>query len=127
MSEHSKQYGQDSRALDNSHPHHRMIVVRFYQQHPELGKPSELQTYDSWNEVPNQPTLSSATYVFVDGGIRTRPLDLGSAVLINDGGFIEAPIACGLFHKSGGVINARVTQRLQSQVVDGNTPPRLLP
>lgn len=115
----------DSNALDGRHPHHQDIVLRFYAKHPELGKPLTLQVYDSWADVRSQPHLTATTCVFVDGGILNRPLDLGYAILINDGGIVKAPIKCGLCHRDGGIAEAPITERLKPRpAIDSPKPSR---
>jgi hypothetical protein len=94
--------------LDSAH--HREIVLRFLAAHPERW-PRNGQQYACWNDVPNQPHLDATTLIFVDGGIRSTPLDLGHASLVNDGGIIEAPISCGLIHRDGGIRRAMVRER----------------
>lgn len=91
----------DAKPLDSDH--HREIISVFYNSNPSLPLPQRVIEFVSWSEVKNNPELEADTLVFVDGGITKYPIDLGSAVLVNDGGIVEHSIKCGRFHRDGGI------------------------
>ena len=62
--------------------------------------------------MESNSSLKSDTLIFVEGGILEHSLNLGGAILINDGGIIQANIKCGWFYKDGGIIeeDVRITE-----------------
>lgn len=92
--------------------HHRDIVKTAEQALRLTGAITRIIQYDSWKEVISEPHLSSNTLVFVDGGITTDDLNLGEAILVNDGGIISHEIRCGRFYKDGGIIDGRIFECL---------------
>ncbi|PJC27958.1 hypothetical protein CO054_02745 [Candidatus Shapirobacteria bacterium CG_4_9_14_0_2_um_filter_39_11] len=117
----------DTRPLANIH--HRVIVEEFYINHPEVPFPDRILQVNSWEDLKHLKhlkqelkaqlalrlrglrKLGETDLVFVDGGILEEKLgvDVGRAILINDGGIIKANIRCGRFHKDGGIIGDKVS------------------
>jgi len=95
--------------------HHLDIVFRAYiALGLERWRPQEVVQYHSWSEVRSNPSYGSDVLVFVDGGITSCDIDLGMAILVNDGGIVEHHISCGRFFKDGGIVDVPVEQRLLS-------------
>ena len=98
--------------------HHREIVENFYINNPEVPFPTKVLLASDWQNLRrgvlkqlDLRRLKETDLVFVDGGILEEELgvDAGRAILINDGGIIEANIRCGRFHKDGGIIGDKVS------------------
>jgi hypothetical protein len=93
--------------------HHRSLITDFYRCNPTIPVPRVLYVFSSWSDLSNNPLLTEDDCVFVDGGILKADLDVGKAILINDGGIREGSISCGRFHADGGITEGSVTERLR--------------
>lgn len=102
----------DDEHQHHQHQHHRHIIERCYSQYPKLPFPKKIIEYQSWSEVISGD-FDSSTLVFVDGGITNKAIDLGEAVLVNDGGIVKHPVACGIFFRDGGLLKIDETSILQ--------------
>lgn len=102
-------YNTDAEPLD--HRHHQEIVERCFNQDRDLPEPRQILQYHSWSDVIPIRSYGIDTLIFVDGGITDKSLDVGMAVLVNDGGIVKHHLSCGVFYKDGGIIDAEITQR----------------
>lgn len=96
-------------------PHHLAVVKKFYDANRHLPRPTGIIQYDSWSDVADNPGLGPLTLVFVDGGITTKDIDVGEAILVNDEGIVRHRISCGLFHtdSNAGKAGAQIEERLK--------------
>jgi hypothetical protein len=77
--------------------HHQDIVREAYDTFPEIPTPKHIYQYNNFEEVLDDPTLDIYALVFIDGGFTSRPIDLGCAVVVVDGGVVRHEIYCGVF------------------------------
>ena len=65
---------------------HQKVVEKCYGKFPALPDPKQIIQYDRLQDVLNDSELDATTLVFIDGGVTVRPIDLGKAVVVIDGG-----------------------------------------
>jgi hypothetical protein len=95
-----------SRAFDLgplNNAHHQALVRRCYRENPSLPLPKAITIHGSWDQLKSDPQLTSETLIFVDGGITEHPINVGKAVIVNDGGIIRHRIICGFLFRDGGI------------------------
>lgn len=82
-------------------------IHKFYIENPTIPEYKRRFAYSVWNEIPSMPYLSPTDLVYVHSGNLNQELDLGFAIVVNNGGDINAPLTCGRYHESSRPRNHR--------------------
>ena len=94
---------------------HQKIVEKCYGKFPDLPDPEKIIQYFRLQDVFDDTELDVTTLVFIDGGVTERPINLGNAVVVIDGGIVRNKISCGILFAETEMVIVEPVEKLRKE------------